>query len=303
MCSARLGKCILHQLAASQARAHAAGLTSLHAAQELNAAVLRVSAMLHAGSIGPLPRLTYPLAKVTDALREFAHARHIGKIVVAAPAELPQSAAKKDSGHSAWVVTGGLGALGLLTGQWLVEQGALRVVLLGRSGRRVHRSAIVVQEQVDEGTQWHLCCLYWLYQGKVTLMDLPEAASCAVNASGCCKSGPALTLCPHADGRGRLVRCCKPQRTAPAARASPASAATRPAPRKLPRCWRRTGAPGAPGASLACCCQAACCQTLCSARRRQVGAHAPAACSLQLPCLCSMPAGPVSVQAQRHLCT
>ena len=100
--------------------------------------MLRVSTMLEAGRIGPLPRITYSLARVTDALREFAHARHIGKIVAAAPDELPQEpggAKGPARQQGAWIVTGGLGALGLLTGQWLLEQGALRTVLLGRSGR------------------------------------------------------------------------------------------------------------------------------------------------------------------------
>lgn len=34
-----------------------------------------------------------------------------------------------------WVVTGGLGSLGLLTAQWLAGQGRRHITLLGRSGR------------------------------------------------------------------------------------------------------------------------------------------------------------------------
>ena len=34
-----------------------------------------------------------------------------------------------------WVVTGGLGALGLLTAQWLADRGRRHVCLLGRIGR------------------------------------------------------------------------------------------------------------------------------------------------------------------------
>ena len=37
--------------------------------------------------------------------------------------------------QAAWVVTGGLGALGALTADWLVGQGQRHLVLLGRSGR------------------------------------------------------------------------------------------------------------------------------------------------------------------------
>ena len=102
---------------------------ALGGAQALNRVLTGVSTMLARGQIKPLPRTVYPLARVTEALREFAHARHVGKIVAAAPEELPREP------WGAWVVTGGLGALGLLTGRWLLEHSAKRIVLLGRTGR------------------------------------------------------------------------------------------------------------------------------------------------------------------------
>ena len=34
-----------------------------------------------------------------------------------------------------WLVTGGLGALGLITAQWLADRGCRHICLLGRTGR------------------------------------------------------------------------------------------------------------------------------------------------------------------------
>ena len=103
--------------------------------QALKTALTGVSTMLARGQIQPLPRTVHPMARVTDALREFSHAQHIGKLVAAAPEELPRER------WAAWLVTGGLGALGLLTGRWLLEQSAQRIVLLGRTGRSVMLSS------------------------------------------------------------------------------------------------------------------------------------------------------------------
>lgn len=92
--------------------------------------------MLHTKAVQPLPRLTYPMTSIMAALKQFAQAQHIGKIVLSAPAALPAAADEKHrAGKGAWIVTGGLGALGVLTGEWMVGNGAKRVMLLGRSGR------------------------------------------------------------------------------------------------------------------------------------------------------------------------
>jgi NADP-dependent 3-hydroxy acid dehydrogenase YdfG len=56
----------------------------------------------------------------------------VGKVVIAQPAA-SQQARSSDSGLV--LVTGGLGNLGGLLAQWLVQQGAQHVALLGRSGK------------------------------------------------------------------------------------------------------------------------------------------------------------------------
>ena len=89
--------------------------------------------MLAAGLVKPLPSTRYDISELDTALRQFSHARHIGKIVVSVSARLPGPAAREAS--EAWAITGGLGALGLITAEWLAGQGARHIHLLGRSGR------------------------------------------------------------------------------------------------------------------------------------------------------------------------
>jgi acyl transferase domain-containing protein/NADPH:quinone reductase-like Zn-dependent oxidoreductase len=74
----------------------------------------------------PLPLTEFPLTGTVDAFRFMAQARHVGKIVVAHERE---PVVRPDA---TYLVTGGLGALGLTVTRWLVGQGARHLVLLGR---------------------------------------------------------------------------------------------------------------------------------------------------------------------------
>ncbi|MGZ9166381.1 MAG: SDR family NAD(P)-dependent oxidoreductase, partial [Anaerolineales bacterium] len=76
----------------------------------------------------PLPLRTFPMGSVREAFRYMAQARHIGKIIVTQEEET--SLIREDG---AYLITGGLGGLGLMTTRWLVERGARHLVLMGRS--------------------------------------------------------------------------------------------------------------------------------------------------------------------------
>lgn len=85
---------------------------------------------LRSGTLRPLPRHVFTLDQAGRAFRFMAQARHAGKIVVthgsgAAPA------VRRDG---TYLITGGLSGLGLLVARWLGQQGAGRLVLLGRRG-------------------------------------------------------------------------------------------------------------------------------------------------------------------------
>lgn len=97
--------------------------------------------MLACRAVQPLQSLVFDFADMKTALRQFSHARHIGKIVVRVPlpAQLgPGSSSgqqQRQEPNEAWAITGGLGALGSITAEWLVGHGVKYIYLLGRTGR------------------------------------------------------------------------------------------------------------------------------------------------------------------------
>ncbi len=106
-----------------------------------------MSAGFAEGGLRPLPMKLFPAAKVVSAFRCMQGAKHIGKIVVEQVGEDGRSwivdRGSSQSSHdpqstihnpqSTILITGGLAGLGLLTAQWLVEQGARHLALMARS--------------------------------------------------------------------------------------------------------------------------------------------------------------------------
>jgi malonyl CoA-acyl carrier protein transacylase len=91
-----------------------------------------MSEHLRAGTLSPLPHTTFPVSKVTDAFRYMAEAKHIGKIVVSMPPVASGPAQTSIREDATYLLTGGLGALGVLVAEWLVEQGARHLALVSR---------------------------------------------------------------------------------------------------------------------------------------------------------------------------
>ena len=78
------------------------------------------------GEWTPVPAEVYPLTEARSAFRRMQQARHIGKIVVQMPKPL------RPRGDRSYLVTGGLGALGLHTAAYLAQLGAGDIVLTSR---------------------------------------------------------------------------------------------------------------------------------------------------------------------------
>jgi NADPH:quinone reductase-like Zn-dependent oxidoreductase len=109
---------------------------------EVQRAMSRVAAGAASGALCPLPVASHGLRSISSALRQMSQARHVGKVVVSVAHSDPGNSSSPDlpgigaaAAGGTVAVTGGLGALGLLTASWLASQGASRVILLGRSGR------------------------------------------------------------------------------------------------------------------------------------------------------------------------
>ncbi len=105
--------------------------------------MLKLLADFEQGVLKPLPQTLYPLEKSVDAFRFMAQAKHTGKIVLTQNQAGPAHVAIRPD--VTYLITGGLGGLGLAYARWLVEQGARYLALLGRSEPSPH-----VQESLRE---------------------------------------------------------------------------------------------------------------------------------------------------------
>ncbi|WP_216206438.1 type I polyketide synthase [Amycolatopsis aidingensis] len=89
-----------------------------------------------AGEFDALPVHGYPYTEAAAAFSRMAKAQHTGKLVLV-PDTTPEVATRRDAAPvraaATYLITGGLGALGLRTARYLAEQGARHLVLLGRS--------------------------------------------------------------------------------------------------------------------------------------------------------------------------
>ena len=97
-----------------------------------------VVASFRSGELRPLPLHAFPAAHAVDAFRFMAQARHIGKVVVV---HRPSPGTARADGT--YLITGGLGGLGLKVAQWLVDRGARHLALLGRSAPTEDARAII----------------------------------------------------------------------------------------------------------------------------------------------------------------
>jgi acyl transferase domain-containing protein/acyl carrier protein len=108
-----------------------------------------VSDGLAKGEWTPLPAEIYPLTEARTAFRRMQQARHIGKIVCQMPNPL---APRPDR---TYLITGGLGAIGLSTASYLAQLGAGDIVLTSR--REPDAEA---QRTVEEITERYKCRIH-----------------------------------------------------------------------------------------------------------------------------------------------
>lgn len=94
-----------------------------------------VMAAFERGALRPIPDTVFPLAEAPRAFQKLLRREVIGKVVLTSP----DADACEDTdgiaatGRDTYLVTGGLGALGLVAARWLARRGAQRIVLASRS--------------------------------------------------------------------------------------------------------------------------------------------------------------------------
>ena len=104
---------------------------------------------LASGQVAPLPVEIYPLTEAKSAFRRMQQARHIGKIVLLMPKPL------QPRGDRSYLITGGLGALGLHTAAHLAQLGAGDIVLTGR-----RPPDAVTQQAITDITERYRCRIH-----------------------------------------------------------------------------------------------------------------------------------------------
>jgi len=107
----------------------------LHIAQtdppRIRALLNQLLPLFENGALRSLPCQVFAMTEAVDAFRHLQQARHIGKVVLTARRTWsPQPLTVRSDG--AYLITGGLGGLGLLVARWLAERGAKNLVLVGR---------------------------------------------------------------------------------------------------------------------------------------------------------------------------
>lgn len=111
----------------------------------------------------PLPETShYPLADAATAIRAMGAAEHIGKLVLDVPREgdsrvvVPAAQTVAFRGDGSYIISGGLGGLGLFVAERLAELGCGRIVLTGRS--EPGDAALAVLERIRlGGTEVEVC--------------------------------------------------------------------------------------------------------------------------------------------------
>ena len=102
-------------------------------------------ARLGRGELQPLPARSFPVEQADEALRYLAQAKHIGKVLVTMAAPQATAGRLPIRPDGSYLITGGLGALGLCTARLLVDEGARHVVLMARHAPTAETAATVAE--------------------------------------------------------------------------------------------------------------------------------------------------------------
>lgn len=107
---------------------------------------------LQAQTLRPLPKTSFPAHAVVAAFRTMQQATHIGKIVIDFTPKRPLLLQPE----ATYLITGGLGALGLQIAQQFVAEGAKHLVLTGRQGVTNPAQAAALATLRDAGAAVHI---------------------------------------------------------------------------------------------------------------------------------------------------
>jgi len=85
------------------------------------------------GTLKPLPHQVFPFTEAVKGFRLMQQAKHTGKIVFSQTSAPPSASELRFRRDATYVITGGLGGLGLMVADWMAEKGAKHLVLVSRT--------------------------------------------------------------------------------------------------------------------------------------------------------------------------
>ena len=102
-------------------------------APRLSSLLAELTAQFEDGTLQPIARTLFPIEDAAAAFRFMAQAKHVGKIVITHPRAASDAEEAMIRADAAYIITGGLGALGLQLADWMIGRGARHLVLSARS--------------------------------------------------------------------------------------------------------------------------------------------------------------------------
>jgi NADPH:quinone reductase-like Zn-dependent oxidoreductase/acyl carrier protein len=126
--------------------------------EQLSALFRELMQRFDTGELAPITHRTFPIGGVVGAFRHMAQAKHIGKVVVSMQEPEVSAVPLVEEGirfreDGTYLITGGLGGFGLTVADWLVNQGARHVALVGRSGAATDEARQAVEALRERGAE------------------------------------------------------------------------------------------------------------------------------------------------------
>jgi acyl transferase domain-containing protein/acyl carrier protein len=98
--------------------------------QHIHTMLQAITHLIQTEKLQPLPQQIFPQQQVVEAFRTMQQAQHVGKIVISHANSNKNKTAIVMPDHS-YLITGGFGGLGIKVAQWLRQQGARHIILVG----------------------------------------------------------------------------------------------------------------------------------------------------------------------------
>ena len=113
----------------------------------------QIVAAFELGELQPLPHRAFGMTDAVGAFRYMAQAKHVGKLVLMPEKDPLPSRRSLLRAEGTYMITGGLGALGLVVAQWMVDRGARHLVLVGRQGATTPAQVHAVSDLEARGAE------------------------------------------------------------------------------------------------------------------------------------------------------